>query len=182
MFIDQKGKLFGKISIIDLLVIVFILAGIFGSYAVVQKVKGGKVLTENKALIKQDNTLDMLEVKMRLKEVRSMTRDSVHVGDEVYAKDTNKYLGEITDVIVEPAKRIITGFNGNAAEADVPERMDVVLVVQVPGKRTEGGYFTGNNIHLVYDSAFEVKTPTIQTTPVIEEIKIIKNNGNTIAD
>lgn len=174
MFIDQKGKLFGKISIIDLLVIIIILAGLCGSYAAFQKVKGGKVLTENKALLKQDSTLDMLEVRMRLEEVRSMTRDSVHIGDEVYAKDTNKYLGEITDVEVEPAKRVITGFSGDTAEAEVPERMDVILVVQIPGKRTEGGYFTGNNIHLVYDSAFEIKTPTIQTTPIIEGIRVIE--------
>ena len=47
----------------------------------------------------------------------------------------------------------------------MPERLDVIMVVQVPGKRTDGGYFTGNNIHLVYDSAFEIKTPTIQSTP-----------------
>ena len=51
--------------------------------------------------------------------------------------------------------------------------MDVILIVQIPGKRTDNGYFTANNIHLVYDSAFEIKTATIQTTPVIEDIKVI---------
>lgn len=177
MFMDQKGKLFGKISVIDLLVIVVVLVGIFGSCAAYQKVKSGKVLTENKALLKQDNTLDELEVTMRLKEVRSMTRDSVHVGDDVYAKDTNKFLGEIIEVKTEPAKRVVTGFDGTAKEAEVPERMDVILTVRVPGKRTDGGYFTGNNIHLVYDSAFEIKTPTIQTTPVIEGIRTVEKEA-----
>lgn len=177
MFIDQKGKLFGKISIIDLLVILMILVGIFGSFAAYQKVKSGKVLTENKALLNQENTLDMLEVTMRLNEVRSMTRDSVHVGDDVYAKDTNKFLGEISEITTESAKRVITGFDGKAVEAEVPERMDVILKVMVPGKRTDGGYFTGNNIHLVYDSAFEIKTPTIQTTPVIEGIQVVEKEA-----
>ncbi len=178
MFIDQKGKLFGKISIIDLLVIVVIVVGIAGSVIAFQKVKGGSVLTENKAILKQDNTLDMLEVRMRLNEVRSMTRDSIHIGDDVYAKDTNKYLGEVTGIEVEPATRIISGFDGKAAEVEVPERMDVIMVVQIPGKRTEGGYFTGNNIHLVYDSAFEIKTPTIQSTPVIEEITVLSEDDS----
>ena len=173
MFIDQKGKLFGKISIIDLLVVLVVIAGIAGTVLAFQKVRGGSVLTENKAILKQDSTLDMLEVEMRLNEVRSMTRDSIHIGDDVYAKDTNKYLGEVVRIETEPATRIISGYDGRAAEAEVPERLDVIMVVQVPGKRTDGGYFTGNNIHLVYDSAFEIKTPTIQSTPIIENITVL---------
>ena len=37
MLIDQKGKLFGKISIIDILVIVILVAGCFGAYLTYKK-------------------------------------------------------------------------------------------------------------------------------------------------
>ncbi len=110
---------------------------------------------------------------MRLKEVRQISMDAIHVGDEVYMKDTGKYLGEIIRVSSEPAKRLIYDLEGKAVNAEVPERLDVILQVRVPGKRLENGFYTADNIHLVYDSAMEIVTPSIQTTPSIETITII---------
>ena len=178
MILDNKGKLFGKVSIVDLLVVVLVIVGIAGVFFTYSKIKGGEVLTENQSLLRQDDTLDMLEVKMRLEEVRDVTVNSIHVGDDVYDNETNKFLGEIARVETEPATRIITDFSGQAFETDVPERYDVVMVVNIPGKRTEGGYHTANNIQLVYGSSFEIKTPTIQTTPVIEGITATPANAD----
>lgn len=174
MFIDDKGKLFGKISIIDLFVILVVVVAIVGSVIAFTKVKSGEVLTENKAILSQNSTLDKLELRLRLAEVRAMTKDAIHIGDGVYTKDTGKFLGEVVGVETEPAKRIITGYDGKALEAEVPERMDVIMIVEVLGKRTDNGYFTGNNIHLVYGSSFEIVTPTIETTPTIDGIRVIE--------
>ncbi len=168
--LDKKGKLFGKVSIVDLLVVCIVLIMAVGAYTAWQKISNKTVLTENKGLI-QNNVLDSLEVTMRLKEVRQLTMDAIHPGDDVYMKDTGKYLGEILSVTAEPATRLIYDTKGQPVNAEVPDRLDVILVVRVPGKRLENGYYTADNIHLVYDSAFEIKTPTIQTTPIIETIK-----------
>ena len=173
MFMDEKGKLFGKVSIIDVLVVVVILAGIVGAVFAFGKINSGAVLTENKGIVRHDSTLDTLEVTMRLREVRSMTKDAIHIGDEVFAKDTGKYLGTVVSVTSEPAKKIISGFDGRSALATVPEKMDVLMVLHVGGKRTDGGFFTGNNIHLVYGSEMQIITPSIQSTPMIEQIKIV---------
>ena len=178
MLIDQKGKLFGKISIIDILVIVILVAGCFGAYLTYKKVKGGAVLTENKGIVRQDGTLDTLEVRMRLEAVRDMTKDAIHSGDEVFAKDTGKYIGEVVRVETEPATEVVSGFDGTAYEAVIPDKIDVIMIVHVPGKRTDSGYFTSNNLHITYDSAFEIKTPTIQSTPVIDGIAVINDAKN----
>lgn len=170
--LDNKGRLFGKVSIVDLLVVVIIAVMLVGAFTAYQKIHNKSILTENKSLV-QNNTLDTLEVTMRLKEVRQISMDAIHVGDEVYMKDTGKYLGEIIRVSSEPAKRLIYDLEGKAVNAEVPERLDVILQVRVPGKRLENGFYTADNIHLVYDSAMEVVTPSIQTTPSIETITII---------
>lgn len=169
--LDNKGRLFGKLSIIDLLVVIMIAVMLVGSWAAYKNIQNKKVLTENKALI-ENHTLDMLEVTMRLKEVRQVTLDAICVGDEVYMKDTGKCLGKIISVSAEPAKRLIYDQHGQAFDAEVPERLDVILKVEVPGSRLENGFYTADNIHLVYDSAIEIVTPTIQTTPNIETITI----------
>lgn len=172
MILDNKGKLFGKISIVDLLVLILVIVGVVGVTITYQRVRGGAVLTDNQAILQQDSTLDTLAVTMRLEEVRDMTVNALNVGDNMYDNETKKFLGEIADVRTEPATRIITNFSGEAVETVVPERYDVVMVVNIPGKRTEDGYHTSNNIHLVYGSTMSITTPTIQTSPVIEDIQV----------
>ena len=110
---------------------------------------------------------------MRLKAVRQMTLDAIKIGDEVYMKDTGKMLGKVVAVTNQPAKEWIYDAKGRAFYAEKPERFDVVMVVQVPGKRLQNGFYTADNIHLVYDSNIEIITPTIQTTAKTEMIKIV---------
>ena len=172
--LDNRGRLFGKISIVDILVVVILIAAVLGGFSAYQKISNKTVLTENKGLM-QNTALDMLEVNMRLDEVRQMTYDAISIDDEVFSKDTGKLLGTVKAITQEPATRVIYDLKGKAQEVTVPDRMDVILTVHIPGNRLENGYYTADNIHLVYDSALEIKTPTIQTTPKIETITLIED-------
>lgn len=174
MFIDERGKLFGKISIIDILVVVLVLVGAFGVTYAYKQIKANNILTENKSLFGEQTDLDNLMVDMRLKEVREVTVDAVKVGDEVFSADTDKYLGEISEIIVEPATRVGSDINGNTFIGELPERYDLILRVKVPGKLTDSGYMTQSNIHLVYDSSMEIKTLAIKTHPLIEKITVLE--------
>ncbi len=167
--LDKKGKLFGKISIVDILVVVLVLAMLVGGFVTYQKIASNKVLTENKGLIKT-NATGTLEVTMRVKEVRQMTVDAFAEGDEMFFDDTGKFLGEIKAIETEPSKRLIFDRNGNPVMAEMPQRFDVLLKVAVPGKRLEDGFFTADNIQLVYGSEIKIKTLKIQTTPVLETV------------
>ena len=175
MFIDEKGKLFGKVSIIDILVVVLIVVGIFGIGFAYKQIKANDILTENKSLFGQQTDLDTLVVTMRLEEVREVTVSAIKEGDEIFAADTGKYIGEISQVSTEPATRTGADIYGDVFEAELPERYDVILTVNVPGKLTDGGYMTASNIHLVYGSTMEVKTPAVQTFPQIEKITVAED-------
>ncbi len=170
--LDKRGKLFGKVSIVDILVVFIVIVMAIGSYATWQKINNNIVLTENKGLVK-NNALDTLEVTMRFEEVRQNTAQALKVGDEVFMADTGKYLGEIVSVKAVPATRLIYDMNGKAIDAPVPERFHVFVVVHVPGKRLQNGYFTADNIQLAYDSTFEIKTPSVQSIPFIETITTV---------
>lgn len=176
MIIDEKGKLFGKISIIDILVIVLVVVGVLGIGVAYKQIKANGILTENKSLFGEQTDLDTLVVTMRLEEVREATVSAIKVGDEIFAVDTGKYLGEITSVSTEPATRVGADIYGNVFEAEVPEKIDAILTVSVPGKLTDGGYMSQSNIHLAYDATMEIKTPTIQTYPKIEKITVLEEN------
>ncbi len=167
--LDKKGRLFGKISIIDILVIFIILVMAIGAFFAYQKINSKDLLTENKSLLKT-NAVDTLEVSLRLDEVRQMTVDGLEVGDEVFMVDTGKFFGTITDVITEPAERLIFDEKGNHAYALVPDHYRVIVKVDVPGNRLNDGYYTADNIKIVHGSELSIKTITVQTGPVIESI------------
>ncbi|MBE7009925.1 MAG: DUF4330 domain-containing protein [Ruminococcaceae bacterium] len=167
--LDKRGKLFGKVSIVDLLIVLVLIVAVLGAFSTYQKLSNKIVLTENKALL-QNSALNTLEVQMRVKDVRDITVDALQVGDEVFANDTGKFLGTITAVATEPATKLIYDLSGQPHEAEIPEKKDVILTVHVPGSRLEGGYFTADNVQLVYDSSLTIKTTRIQTTPVLETI------------
>ena len=48
--LDNKGRLFGKVSIVDLLVVVIIAVMLVGAFTAYQKIHNKSILTENKSL------------------------------------------------------------------------------------------------------------------------------------
>jgi len=172
--LDKKGRLFGKISIIDILVVCLIILAIFGALSARQSI--AQKATEGNITFKNHANVDVFEVKMRLNEVRQMTLDAIHVGDKVYAISTKRVIGEITDIHSEPAKRHLTDLRGQVSEALVPEKMDVILTLKVPGRTMENGYFTIDNYHLAYAAVCEIQTETILTSPIIESVKPIQES------
>jgi len=170
--LDKKGRLFGKVSIIDILVVVVILVMLAGAFVAYQKISGNEVLTENKGLVKT-NAIDTLEVTMRVKDVRQMTVDAFTEGEEMFFEDTGKLLGEIKKVTTAPATKLIYDNEGKAVYAEIPQRFDVIVTVHVPGKRLVNGYYTADNIQLAYGSEQKIKTPKVETTAFLETITTI---------
>ncbi len=167
--LDKKGRLFGKVSVVDILVVLVVIIMIVGAFFALRKINNKEVLTENKALF-QTNAVETLEVSMRLDEVRQMTVDGFEVGDDVYLVDTKKFFGVISGVTTEPATRLIYDDNGAPHYAPVPDYFRVTLKIDVPGNRLKDGFYTSDNIKIVNGSELEIKTITVQTSPVIESI------------
>ena len=175
MIIDEKGKLFGKISIVDLLFLLILVAAVAGAVGMVGKVKNQTVLTENRAIVNIDPDAEALSVQMLLKEVRDITADALEVGDDVFESESGKFLGRIIAVDVQPAMKCATDVNGSVHWTDVPSRNDILITVEVPGKLTDKGYYSNNNQHLVYGSQFGIKTTKVQTIPILQEISVLRD-------
>ncbi len=175
MIIDKKGKLFGKINIVDLCVVVVIIIGICGVVFTKTKLDNEKILAnKDEMLIKTSSELDKLEVKLELVEVRDVTRDAIVVGDEVYLTANDKVIGTIVRVESEPSSHHVTSNDGTVYMAQIPDRYDVTMVMEVDGKKKEDGYYTDTNVPFLYGKEMEVKTSTIQCFPIVKEISVIE--------
>lgn len=99
MIIDSKGKLFGKISIIDIIVVLFILGlglGVFYKFT-----KSDTVSVFNKP--------DSLIVVLFIEETPDYTKNAINIGDPVREVVQNSLLGTVTEV--KAGKSVSFGVN-----------------------------------------------------------------------
>lgn len=171
MIINKKGQLFGKINIVDLCVVLVIIIGVVGVVFTKSKLDDEKILAnQENMLIKSSAELDKLEVKLELKEVRDVTRDAIVIGDEVYLTANDKMIGTIVRVECEPSAHHVVADDGTVYMAQIPDRYDVTIVMEVDGKKKDDGYYTDTNVKFLYGKELEIKTSTIQCFPVITGI------------
>lgn len=118
--IDEKGKLFGIINIVDLLILVFA----FVVIAVGYKVLNAKI---------EPPAEKMQTVTMEITKKRESFCKSIKIGDEVIEKVNNVPYGVVKAVSYKPAKEYtVSQIDGQVKQVDVPERFDATVVLEVP--------------------------------------------------
>ncbi len=152
--INKEGKLFGKISIIDILVIIVIIAMAFGVYMrFLRTPETVKVETEK------------FTYMVRVDKVRQFSVDALKNKGAMFDSDTKEYLGEIKSIVsVEPTMDTGVNSRGNTVEIEYPERYTVVLEVETDGNVGENGYYTASNKMISVGGAMEFETKYIETT------------------
>lgn len=140
--IDRNGRLFGKISVIDVLVIGVVLVMAAALYFKSNQTHTGGTISEQ-----------VITFQVRAQGVDDFVADDILVGDSLYDKNYNsgsQGLGEITEVVVErtPGTKLADELtDGTAAMLEAEHTVD--LLITVKGR----GLITGNRytINRVYD-------------------------------
>jgi len=122
--INEKGKLFGIINIIDLIVIVVLALLITGGVKRVKTTRPDMVSETKKAT-----------VTIEISEIRNATVEGLAVGDPIYHYDKGNYFGKIVDVKVEPFKEAVES-DGKWVNREVPEKYVATLTVEAEAVET----------------------------------------------
>ena len=158
MLLDEKGRLFGKISIIDigvLLLIVALLGGVYYKFFMVDK---------NNSAAK----FDTIEYKVLVEEVRQQSVDAIEIGADIYDVKTDSPMGKIVSKEVLPATDQLTKADGTMVIAEKPERFNVLVTIQVPGVETKYGFLANGKRDLNRESQ-----QVMDTRMIILETKIV---------
>lgn len=134
MIMDSKGKLFGKISIVDLLVIILILAAIVGGYF--------RFNGKNSEVVIEDTEF---YYSISINKIMSYNKDKLleSVGTPFKLDEkVESTMGVLVDATAQPAYDYMTMDDGSVVLAEVPDRYDVLLTFKVNGKVNEFGYYT----------------------------------------
>ena len=129
--IDKKGRLFGLINIVDLLIIVLLHA----------LVAVGVKRFGNKAAVGEATTKKGV-IAAEIKDVRDVTAKNVKVGDPIYNYDKGTLIGKILTAEVEPYKDK-TEYQGKFFNAEVPDKYRVIVTLDADVKETQDFYQVG---------------------------------------
>lgn len=115
--INEKGKLFGIINVIDLSVLIIVGLILFG----------GISRLKSQPIIANEGTDGL--ITFEVSNIRMVSVDSIMVGDPIFHYDKGAYIGEIVEVSHEPYKEPVE-FDGEWIDAEVPEKYVATLKVK----------------------------------------------------
>ena len=123
---DKKGRLFGKVNLFDLLVILLVLVGVVGMS--LRLVKERQEVAEGKTAI----------CKVEIVDAGEYLKDAFEIGDALYEKET--LLGTITSVQVKPAQELKLLTDGTAKLVDRTDHYDITLTFTTDRLMIAEGY------------------------------------------
>lgn len=163
MLIDQKGKLFGKINIIDLLailVVVLLIAGVLFKF----------VLNDNRGV----GNDSLIEYTVSIQDVRSFTADAIVVNDAIYDSKTDTYMGKVVKKEVRPFKDFITKTDGTVSLAEKPGKFEVLITMQVPGVVNNYSYLASGSRDINSQSTVFLQNRLADVQGKVVDVKKLK--------
>ena len=141
-FIDKKGKLFGKVNVIDLCVVFIVVVLIFGA------------VYKFKFMDKTNNTVAMQPVTYTVKvdRIRNYVLDNVVEGDFIFDKTSGNEIGRIVNVESEQACDYINMPDGTISKVNVENRINVIFTVEAQAVTNSSGTFVNRTYELLVGS------------------------------
>lgn len=131
--IDKRGKLFGKVSILDILIICVIIAV---GLVVYNKVFNKQAIMDNKEYKTMTYEVEIQNVAIE------MTNDVVKLDDKLYDSRNGDYLGVLKQFHFGPKKVIIANKEEKKyEEIEVPNKKTLTILIEGQGYETTNDVF-----------------------------------------
>ena len=160
---DNKGKLFGKINIIDLFVILIIIAAIGVTYFKFNLSAHSDVVSSN----------GTVEYTLFAKSVRMYTVEQLVEGDKIYDEESGKCVGTIIGVEYEPAYDYVIKTDGTPVYSRIPEKYNVKVKVRADAVINGMGVNANGSKSLYYNQNGTYYTKRAQVEFRITDLNVI---------
>ena len=136
--IDEKGRLFKRVSIIDILLLVAIIV-VAAGFAY-------REISPRLQLI--INPTDVFYITLESNRLRGVNVDAIDYGDIMFRLHDTHPMGTVVGMTVGPAVEILQRADGSAVLVEMEERYRIVLTLEARGSITETGYFVNGTDHI----------------------------------
>jgi len=158
---DKNGKLFGKISIVDLVVALLILVIVAGT---------AWRFTSPAAALDQSN--ETIDVTIRIEAVRDFTLENYHAGLRVYDRQAGQFIGIIQDIRHTPFYETVSLLDGTIIWAPMPGRISIYLDIVADGRVTPNAIYIEGTYEITAGSLIYINTKYVQTSGRIYSVDI----------
>lgn len=135
MLIDDKGRIFGKISIIDVLIVVLIIFVVFFAWY-----KLGGYRNKNNLSINAEK----IRVVFYQEEINNFAANNINVGDPATEALQNIYFGKVTDIKINKSISWGTDINGNQVSSSREGYSSIYITMEGKGIIGPNGISMGN--------------------------------------
>lgn len=164
--INKKGLIFGKVSIIDLLIIAVIGVALFFIYNFFAK--------EEIQLTSDSEFFYTFEAN----KVEESFEEAIEVGMTVFNSTNNSYIGEVVEVSSKPyvvwTEDLV---NGKFLMVEDPTKKTVTIRIKAKGEVTETAYYAGQELIKV-GHVFPIKGLGFASHGVVIDIEEVSNEDN----
>jgi hypothetical protein len=147
--IDENGRIFGKVSIVDVIVVLAVVA--VAVFFLSRKLGGGTA-AQTPGGTAEPKTV---ELTILLPGVKPYILEAAKISKSLYSEDGGQYLGDITSITPKPAQVRQTLADGTPVLTEHPELLDVYVTVSV-----DAAMWTANAYKLTQTYAYT-------TSPII---------------
>lgn len=162
--IDRNGRLFGRISVIDIVVAAVVLVLVTALYT----------KSDRREIISATTSNIPITYQLRVTGVRTYIADAIREGDQVYTQDqteTGDSLGKITAVEVSPGQRLVEFSDGTVVKnVPIEDSVNLLITVEGEGIVTGRSYMLNRNYPLSVNMSRNLCTRYAQFTGVVTAI------------
>lgn len=164
MLVDKNGKLFGKVSLIDIGVALLIILCAVGLY--LRFAHGISELSSKPVEI---------EYVYEVKKIRQPSVNALMMKGNFYnnTKASQDFMGTITNVEAMPNDDFSELVDGTIVKTSAPERYDALVTVRVRGRKTESAIFADSNQRIEVGSRIYLASKWVACEGTIKSIKIL---------
>ncbi len=160
---DKNGIIKGKISVVDILVVLLIVAVVAGIAA-----RYGSSIT---SAVKSDK---QFEYVMKVENIRGYTVAALEKKGRITDKRSEKDMGEIIDVNVENAVQQSTTASGSISMTELPERYTCYVTIRARGKESADNYIMPDSTELSVGRNVELYSKYVKTSGTIASVKVVE--------
>ena len=146
--IDDRGRLFGRFSVIDVIVVIVAVVLVFAFY------------TKFNIHITPLGSRDTIEISYTfiVPTVRMATVNHLRVGDKVYVHDTGAHTGTISRIEIADAEMPENLLDGTYIMTGAEDRYDVTLTIDAECSVSNGRYYIDRTFELRANGEFRFIT------------------------
>ena len=159
---ERRGKLFGVLNLLDLLILLFIVA-----LAAVLLLRSN--LTDTLGGTAEDISISY---SVRVEPVRVMSMLAVSKGDPLFDEETGVQIGVVSKVDASPYMREVTLSNGTIVTSPDPEYYTLIIWADGSGKNSEYGPMINGSRICTPGATIKLGSTRLTTTGRFDTVEI----------